>query len=180
MAVARKEFVYQSHSEESTDLFDSLVRSSEVVRRSKMLIALRETLSNNPDTASSDRSTLNLAKKKLAIHLMDNVIYRVDIGRKITLRDVHGVGSSRKRECASSEISCRARHLRLPCYKLDIGLALVKSGSPGTDSPRGRTRLRLVGYDHSDCPYPINHLSLRQRPISITNNKRKYLPNKAL
>ena len=41
-------------------------------------------------------------------------------------------------------MSCRARHLRLPCYKLDIGLAFVKSGLPGTDSPRGRTRLRLV------------------------------------
>ena len=66
-----------------------------------MLIALRETLSNNPDTASTDRSTLNLAKKKLAIH------YRVDIGRKITLRDVHGVGSSRKKYCASNDVRCR-------------------------------------------------------------------------
>ena len=103
-----------------------------------MLIALRETLSNNPDTASSD--LLNLAKKKARrmIH------YRVDIGRKITLRDVPGVGSSRKKDCASSQMSCRARHLRLPCYKLDIGLSFVKSGLSGTDSPRGRTRLRLV------------------------------------
>ena len=30
------------------------------------------------------------------------------------------------------------------CYKLDIGLAFVKSGLSGTDIPRGRTRLRLV------------------------------------
>ena len=28
--------------------------------------------------------------------------------------------------------------------------------------------LGFASYDHSDCPYPINHLSLRQRPISIT------------
>ena len=41
-------------------------------------------------------------------------------------------------------MSFRARHLHLPCYKLDIDLAFVKSGLPGTDSPRGRTRLRLV------------------------------------
>ena len=32
--------------------------------------------------------------------------------------------------------------------------------------------LGFASYDPSDCPYPINHLSLRQRPISITNRPR--------
>ena len=101
------------------------------------MIALRETLSNNPDTSLSEQ--FNLAEKKLAI------LYRVteSISTKILLC-VNVAGSSQKRKGASSQLLCGARHLQLLCYKLDIGLAFVKSGLSGTDIPRGRTRLRLV------------------------------------
>ena len=43
------------------------------------------------------------------------------------------------------QVSCCVElDIQLLCYKLDIGLAFVKSGLSGTDIPRGRTRLRLV------------------------------------
>ena len=83
------------------------------------------------------RSKLNSAEKKLTL------LYRVD-QRKDYSAWCPCCRTLSEKDCASSQMSRRARHLRLLCYKLDIGLAFVKSGLSGTDIPCGRTRLRLV------------------------------------
>ena len=106
----------------------------------------------------------NLAEKKLAI------LYRVteSISTKILLC-VRSMLPEALRKEKVLQVSC--------CVELDILLQV-----------RYRPCLRekwFIGYGHSswsysaaprtttsECPYPINHLSLRQRPISITNGTR--------
>ena len=101
-----------------------------------MLIALRETLSKNPDKASLEQTQLGWEKARCPLQgwSTERLLCLMSM-----LSDTLG-----KKDCASSQMSRRARHLRLPCYKLDIGLAFVKCALSGMDIPRGRIRLRLV------------------------------------